>query len=75
VDGSGISWLVAVAMVTDRGVTDCVASTAGIGIATVADADDGPTTHRPMPAPVGTVSTEPVVGAVRVMTAPPCPGA
>src|SRR6476660_1556455 len=62
-------------MTTLRPVTVCVASTFGIGMVTFADADDGPTTSRPMPAPVGTVSTEPVVGAVRVMTAPPCPGA
>ena len=41
----------------------------------VADADDGAVIHIPMPCPVGTVSTAPVVGAVIVIWAPACPGA
>jgi len=74
VAGNGISALVPVEMTTFRPVTACVPSTFGIGIVTFADAELGPTTYSPIPAPVGRVSTDPVVGAVRVMTAPACGG-
>jgi len=46
----------------------------GIGSATVADADDGPMMNAATFAPVGHVSTAPVVGNVMVSCAPACGG-
>jgi len=65
VDGMGIAHVCPEALVTERAVT-ARPPTFGTGIATVADADEGPTTTMTMFAPVGQVSTAPVVGSTPV---------
>ena len=71
--GSEICHVCPDATVTDRAVTACP-SNVGIGSATVADADDGPMMNAATFAPVGHVSTAPVVGNVMVSCAPACGG-
>jgi hypothetical protein len=61
------------ATVTLLAVTACP-SNVGIGSDTVADADDGPWMNADTFAPVGHVSTAPVVGSVMVSCAPACGG-
>jgi hypothetical protein len=68
-EGMGTSQVCPEAMVTDRDVT-ARPSTFGTGIATVADADEGPTMTMAMLDPVGQVSTAPVVGRVPVSWSP-----
>jgi hypothetical protein len=63
--GMGMAHVCPDAMVTDREVT-ARPSTLGTGIATVADADEGPATTITIFAPVGHVSTAPVVGVTPV---------